>query len=498
MADDGLNCVLVDADDNNSAWNNAVASFNRLKSEGKSLDYLDMRIRNADSEPAKNFSHANLSNMSKEFLATYNKEGIDWSHRLIDPYTNIDGVFISLNMPNPLKEIAKKFQYGFGQNQAVLEVSMPSDNGLGRQRPNLALIDFRVRYDKLHLITFYTSMDLGLELPANLAGLYRIMKDTVDEINDRCIHLLPQGKKISPGEIFITCPDVQCEDVPKIQGIRSVGDIKNFTYLIEPEQKADMKIFSTTARQLDELWFNCLDGVLESGYNYNVEHGSFEKDTRIEFDFPILYVEKPETRPLAPCVEGMGVTAPTSEVDIQKYYEGYCSTPVKAEHEDYSYARRIADPHIPIEFDMTQLSKIPRIAKEIPTGINQLESALEKLGRGEKNVVLEIGRSNDLFLESPPCARIYCLKEKNGALHGIIYFRSWDLYNGLPQNLGGFQLMREDLAQAVGLKPGKFLCRSKGLHVYGHAEEMAKIRTHRMKEEDSAVARAMKKHEKKE
>ena len=54
---------------------------------------------------------------------------------------------------------------------------------------------------------------------------------------------------------------------------------------------------------------------------------------------------------------------------------------------------------------------------------------------------MEIGMPSDLQISDPPCLRLIDTKarlDKNTGkykLHFAIYFRSWDLWGGLPLNL---------------------------------------------------------------
>ena len=60
--------------------------------------------------------------------------------------------------------------------------------------------------------------------------------------------------------------------------------------------------------------------------------------------------------------------------------------------------------------------------------------------------------------------------------HFFVYFRSWDLWGGLPANLAGIQNLKEYMAEAIGVKDGEMVVESKGLHLYGYAEELANLR----------------------
>jgi len=43
-------------------------------------------------------------------------------------------------------------------------------------------------------------------------------------------------------------------------------------------------------------------------------------------------------------------------------------------------------------------------------------------------------------------------------------------------NLAAVQALKEYMAAAIGVEDGEMVVESKGLHIYGHAEEIAKIR----------------------
>jgi thymidylate synthase len=86
--------------------------------------------------------------------------------------------------------------------------------------------------------------------------------------------------------------------------------------------------------------------------------------------------------------------------------------------------------------------------------------------------------SQSIYLDDPPClrqidTRIYPEERK---LHFVVYFRSWDLWAGFPSNLAGIQLLKEYMAEEIGVEPGETIALSKGMHLYDYAWELAKIR----------------------
>lgn len=96
-------------------------------------------------------------------------------------------------------------------------------------------------------------------------------------------------------------------------------------------------------------------------------------------------------------------------------------------------------------------------------------------------MILTIGEPGDLKLGDPPCLRhidTRIQKEKDGKyyLHFYPYFRSNDLWNGWPTNFGGIQLLKEYMAALIDVEDGEIIYSSKGLHIYGHMEDVAKMR----------------------
>ena len=61
-------------------------------------------------------------------------------------------------------------------------------------------------------------------------------------------------------------------------------------------------------------------------------------------------------------------------------------------------------------------------------------------------------------------------------LHFFVYFRSWDLWNGFPSNLGGIQLLKEYMSDEIGVQDGEMIVSSKGLHLYDYVVELAEMR----------------------
>jgi thymidylate synthase len=111
--------------------------------------------------------------------------------------------------------------------------------------------------------------------------------------------------------------------------------------------------------------------------------------------------------------------------------------------------------------------------------LNQIEWIIQTYKRfGERNnqMVLQVAHPSDLTLIDPPCLRSIDTRIQNETLHFFVYFRSWDLWGGLPANLAAIQNLKSYMAGEIGVKDGEMIVESKGLHLYGYAEDLAKLR----------------------
>ena len=202
------------------------------------------------------------------------------------------------------------------------------------------------------------------------------------------------------------------------------------------------------ARDLSEAWFLCLRRTLTEGYQYKIDRGSYTGQQRKELDFVVVQVRNPGTRPLIPDVPP-GVPPPTSMEYVESYLP-YLMTAHKAEEEQYTYGQYLEE----------QIPKVIRMYKEDGYNTNQAYMA--------------VGDSHSISLSDPPCLRGIDTRIRDNKLHFIVYFRSWDLWAGFPSNLAAIQLLKEYMADEIGVDDGEIIASSKGLHLYEYAWELAK------------------------
>ncbi|MBU2589244.1 MAG: thymidylate synthase [Nanoarchaeota archaeon] len=237
------------------------------------------------------------------------------------------------------------------------------------------------------------------------------------------------------------------------------------------------------ARDLDDAWatalFACLeqneDGSFKYSQRYANDRGSYVGQERLEIDTFIMDITHPGSGPLVPVMPyGKEHLAPTSE-EVAREYLSYLLTDAKQPNEQYTYGERLVGPRIPLTLKVNSLEE----KIDMPLGVNPVQEVInmyKKDGHNTNQATLEVGMPSDVLLPDPPCLRLIDTRIRNETLHFMVYFRSWDLYNGFPVNLAGLQQMKEYMASEIGVKDGQIRAMSKGLHLYDDMWENAFIR----------------------
>ena len=241
------------------------------------------------------------------------------------------------------------------------------------------------------------------------------------------------------------------------------------------EQRDFLETVFIEAFDLDDAWFQGLCRILEKGHVYTITKGSYEGQKRLEFDFVTVRVKKPAHQIIPIIPEGMSIPAPTDMEYVQGYLS-YLLTGSKTETEDYTYGERLIEPKIQIRQNINGKQMI----EEMPLNVNQVEEVIKiykEKGFGTNQAIMEIGMPSDIKLIDPPCLRLIDTRVRYGKLHFILYFRSWDLWGGFPSNLGGLELVKQYMAQEIGVEDGEIIAMSKGLHLYEYSWDLAKMRT---------------------
>jgi len=209
-----------------------------------------------------------------------------------------------------------------------------------------------------------------------------------------------------------------------------------------------MNISRIDARDLSEAWFLCLGKILTEGREYKVDRGSYVGQQRKELDYVVIQIRYPGTRPLIPDVP-QGVPPPTSMEYIESYLP-YLMTAHKAEGEQYTYGQYLEN----------QIAEVIKMYKEDGFNTNQ--------------AFMSVGNEKSIYLPDPPCLRAIDTRIRDGRLHFLVYFRSWDLWAGFPSNLAAIQLLKEYMSSEIGVDDGELIASSKGLHLYEYSWDLAR------------------------
>lgn len=248
-----------------------------------------------------------------------------------------------------------------------------------------------------------------------------------------------------------------------------------------------MKLVSIEARDLPDAWFQCVYEIMDKGHEYVIDHGSYAGQKRLEFDYITVHIRYPGVRPLIPDIPAsLGIPNPVATGYVEEYLP-YLMTPIKQPNEDYTYGERLAGWSYLCLVDGQDEEAGPRerdATKQVVQGrvVNQIEEVIRMYrlkGYGTNQAAMAVSVPSDIFLGDPPCLRHIDTRIRHGKLHFIVYFRSWDLWNGFPANLGAIQLLKEYMAAEIGVEDGEIVAGSKGLHLYDYIWELAQLRTMR-------------------
>jgi len=246
--------------------------------------------------------------------------------------------------------------------------------------------------------------------------------------------------------------------------------------------RTDLKIHKIVARDLPDLWFQAVHDILDVGRRFKIDKGSYEGQTRLEYDYFIGHVLEPSygsgTPEILPHINpSLGIPDP---VDFRYVYGGegyprsyveYIMTETKQPQEQYTYGERLRNGLRNMALTQYYQYWVPCLDQ-----IQEIITIYKHHGHRNNQMVLQIAQPSDILLDDPPCLRHIDTRIQDGYLHFIIYFRSWDLWGGLPANLAGIEALHKYMAYEIGVNQGEFIVESKGLHLYGYAEKLAALR----------------------
>jgi len=262
-----------------------------------------------------------------------------------------------------------------------------------------------------------------------------------------------------------------------------------------------LKNVNIIARDLPDAWYQCVNKILDEGYIYTITKGSYEGQKRWEFDYITIQITHPNSRPLIPDLPpGMAIPPPVESMEAIEKYLPYLMTNEIKENEIYTYGERLVGAsksniverfgsvvesyffNKKVDSNERVFNAAEKLKGKSLSSVNQIQTVIDMFkntGEGTNQATMEIGQPSDCGIIDPPCCRLIDCRLRYGKLHFMVYFRSWDLWGGMPANLAAIQLLKEYMAAEIGCEDGEIIASSKGLHLYDFSWDLAKLRTYR-------------------
>jgi len=245
-------------------------------------------------------------------------------------------------------------------------------------------------------------------------------------------------------------------------------------------------------KTLDSMWFRLLSEVYKHGRKNHIDYGSFAGSNRLEFDFVAGTIEFPTIRPLAPIMPE-GVPPPTTDNEIEKYFINYIMDGHNLEgNEHYRYATWITGgkytlPKIELEPWNSSSDIQWTLTVKVPNQVEWIIEHYKQKGHGNNHCYIQVGYPESSYAydipwkteaerQTSPCLRGIDTHIKDGKLCFAVIFRSWDLYAGFPENMGGITMLMEYMAEQLEVETGQLSFSCLKLHCYDSQIEAVKAR----------------------
>ena len=240
------------------------------------------------------------------------------------------------------------------------------------------------------------------------------------------------------------------------------------------------------ATTLPDAWHQAIYRAIDHGQEFTIDEGSNAGQKRLELDFVTVHVKNPGMGELLPHLNPLlGLPDPVAPGYLEDYMPKLM-TDTMAPGEAYTYGERLTAGNA-----QDALGTFPEFRKPVvglPKGVltylpglsvawvDQIALMIHTYktsGYRNNQMILQVGQPGDMLLRDPPCLRHIDTRIQDGALHFFPYFRSWDLWSGLPANLAAIETLKQYCAGEIGVDNGEILASSKGLHLYDYVFELA-------------------------
>jgi len=244
------------------------------------------------------------------------------------------------------------------------------------------------------------------------------------------------------------------------------------------------------AKTLDDGWHQILFNLNKHGRRYKITSGSHAGSERLVCDFMSGMIEFPHIRPLAPIIDNPDIPNPTTDDEIEKYFANYLMDPTLEPGEEYRYSTWLrgdkgnslrstdqvswvidhfkthgyGNEHCYINIgDSDSCLAYNRPYKFCPVCERYFSHEVKKCVVCDEELIMD-----ETVRGTSPCLRGLDFAIRDNSLLTYVVYRSWDAWSGWPENMGGFTLLNEYIANELSVKPGPLYFSSKSLHGYSH------------------------------
>jgi thymidylate synthase len=244
------------------------------------------------------------------------------------------------------------------------------------------------------------------------------------------------------------------------------------------------------ASSIEHAWYVALGKVMSEGRVYPIDDTG-GSEIKLRASEPLLIeMHSPGERPLAPFMpEGSSITPPTTEEKIHEYMEQLV-TAEKKPNQHYTYGQ---DLWWQIEETIAYFKKYGFGTACTHMVVGRPESFLfynREVDYDEFIIVKDRKTGEVLWTRhitnswnkdpkeevSSQCLRGIKAVVVDKKLRFYVVFRSQDLWGAFCENYGGFQLIKEYMAEQIGVDDGPMIGFCDDLHVYDHASAQALLR----------------------
>jgi len=243
---------------------------------------------------------------------------------------------------------------------------------------------------------------------------------------------------------------------------------------------------------IDDVYFQLLSELYKHGRKNPIDYGSFAGSSRLEFDFAAGTIYNPTIRPLTPIMPE-GVPPVTTDDEIEKYFTNYIMDGHNlAKNEHYRYATFISGgeytlPYFKWKRDYDRSFDHGDLLIHVPNQVEWIIKHYKEKGFGNNHCYIQVGYPESSFAydipwkdeserQTSPCLRGIDTHIKDNKLHMSVTFRSWDLFAGFPENMGGITMLGEYISDSLEIEMGSLSFSCLKLHCYDSQLDAVKAR----------------------